>query len=235
MIGSSFQVWSWTRLARSVVAMALTRKPVRQDCSPDGAQRKASAASGSCAVGRAERLLRSSDLRRRCARSPRGRLIDINTAWASLRSAHPTGVLHRQDGEKLAIFFDSVPASFQSTRVPPRSEASSGDNQRAEAGAAPAGGVTDRTRATTGHYDPDAVGAAAVERRKASAPIARGTGTPRKRPSAWLAPTPRCGSHPHRAPFRRSAASLEGDSKRRHPVRQRVEKSTPGISAALAV
>src|SRR5262245_48827588 len=98
--------------------------------------------------------------------------------------------------------------------VPPRSEASSGDNQRAEAGAAPAGGVTNRTRATTGHYDPDAVGAAAVERRKASAPIARGTGTPRKRPSAWLAPTPRCGSHPHRAPFRRSAPSFEGDVKK---------------------
>src|SRR5215468_3899443 len=109
MIGSSFQVWSWTRLARSVVAMALTRKPVRQDCSPDGAQRKASAASGSCAVGWAERLLRSADLRRRCARSPRGRLIDINTAWASLRSATlRIGVF--QDGEKLPIFFDSVPA-----------------------------------------------------------------------------------------------------------------------------
>src|SRR5262249_8781039 len=43
-----------------------------------------------------------------------------------------------------------------------RSEASSGDIQRAEAGAAPAGGVTNRTRATAGHYDPDDVGAAAV-------------------------------------------------------------------------
>src|SRR5262245_35593003 len=63
----------------------------------------------------------------------------------------------------------NVPASFQSTCVPPRSEASSGDIQRAEAGAAPAGGLTNRTRATAGHYDPDAVGAAAVERRKASA------------------------------------------------------------------
>jgi len=68
-----------------------------------------------------------------------------------------------------------------------------------------------------------------------SVPIARGTGTPRKRPSAWLAPTPRCGSHPHRAPFRRSAPSLEGETRRRPPLRQRVENRPPGTSAALAV
>src|SRR5262249_35499937 len=96
----------------------------------------------------------------------------------------------------------SFPPRSNQHPVPPRSEASSGDIQRAEAGAAPAGGVTNRTRATTGHYDPDAVGAAAVERRKASAPIARGTGTPRKRPSACLACTPKCGlSHGRTSAF----------------------------------
>src|SRR5499426_2020814 len=99
-------------------------------------------------------------------------------------------------------FLDSVPALFQSTCVPPRSEASSGDIQRAEAGAAPAGGLVTRTRATAGHYDPDDVGAAAVERRKASAPIARGTGTSRKRPLACLAHTPKCGlSHGRTSAF----------------------------------
>src|SRR5262245_59415547 len=102
--------------------------------------------------------------------------------------------------------------------VPPRSEASSGDIQRAEAGAAPVGGLVTRTRATAGHYDPDDVGAAAVERRKARAPIARGTGTSRKRPSAWLAHTPKCGlSHGATSalpPPPRPAACWEGAKER---------------------
>src|SRR5215510_10964021 len=114
--------------------------------------------------------------------------------------------------------------------VPPRSEASSGDIQRAEAGAAPVGGLVTRTRATAGHYDPDDVGAAAVERRKASAPIARGTGTSRKRPSACLAHTPKCGlSHGRTSAFPALRSLFGGRRrKRRRPVRQRVEKSTPG-------
>src|SRR5262245_23464965 len=135
------------------------------------------------------------------------------TATPALRFA-PCGLRDQTRGAvKNSPFLDIVPALFQaqSSRL---AEGVSGDEPAAEAGAAPAGGLTNRTRATTGHYDPDAVGAAAVERRKASAPIARGTGTPRKRPSAWLAPTPRCGSHPHRAPFRRSAPLYWGETKK---------------------
>src|SRR5499426_1592614 len=76
------------------------------------------------------------------------------------------------------IFFDNVPASFQSTCVPPRSEASSGDIQRAEARAAPAGGLVTRTRRPPGTRQSAAYRTAA------------------------------------RAPFRRSAPSLEGDEER---------------------
>src|SRR5262245_11404532 len=91
--------------------------------------------------------------------------------FASSGLRHDTGFSPRSSSIT-AIFFDAVRVTGVAKTVPPRSEASSGDIQRAEPGAAPAGGRANRTRATTGHYDPDAVGAAAVERRKASAPIA---------------------------------------------------------------
>src|SRR5499426_4845758 len=126
------------------------------------------------------------------------------------------------------IFFDNVPASFQSTCVPPRSEASSGDIQRAEAGAAPARGLVTRTRATAGHYDPDDVGAAAVERRKASAPIARGTGTSRKRPLACLAHTPKCGlSHGRTSAFSALRSLFGGRQKEAPPGAPKGRKSDP--------